>query len=115
MHSPAVSHAVGEVVGCPSLQLLVHPCLLHFPPEQPSLDGVEGVGEIIEHDSHSESRGLQVTQGRVQQVDDWVVVRVLAKMNRSDRPRAAFIDNFSLGVGINVYSIHLFLIDEMEQ
>lgn len=52
--------------------MLVHPRVLHLPPER-RLDCIKVTGEIKERDSPRASRGLQVIQGPVQQVDDRII------------------------------------------
>lgn len=82
---PHILRSVGEDVGCPSHQLLIHPYVLHLPPQQQRLDSVEGTGEFNKRDSHSAPRGLQVTQAPVQQVHDRIIppkARSIRKLQR---------------------------------
>ncbi|KAI3374072.1 hypothetical protein L3Q82_022644, partial [Scortum barcoo] len=55
------------------------------PPQQPGLDGVECTGEIKEHDPHSASSLLQVSEGGVKEVDDGIIhpdVRLVGELQR---------------------------------
>ena len=64
---------VGEVIQQPHYEVGVHSCLLQLVPQKRSLDGVEGIGEIIKHDSHSALRLLQVRETSVQEVDHCII------------------------------------------
>ena len=62
---------VGEVVEYPGGEVVIHPRDLQLVSQE--MDGVEGTGEIKEHDPHRAPSLLQVGEGPLQEVDDGVI------------------------------------------
>ncbi|KAI3371773.1 hypothetical protein L3Q82_024329 [Scortum barcoo] len=77
--------SVCEVVQNPCSEVMIQPQLAAACPQQPGLDGVECTGEIKEHDPHSASSLLQVSEGGVKEVDDGIIhpdVRLVGELQR---------------------------------
>lgn len=71
--SSCILWSVGEIVLNPVCEVVVHLCVIQHVPQKYGLYGVESTGEIIEHNSHSVPRLLQVRKGSVQKEHNSII------------------------------------------